>query len=358
MKNYQIVIAFLILIIISCNSGNSNKEEKKEAPQEKTLLDFINEAPNAKDFFSLVKDSSNLISLKELKTFPEFIPKSEHCKIARSSQGDLIFLYLPEKIVNNEKLSLIYVLNKDASLLDSVVLTLSDFPNSTSGFRYTLIEGKTIEFYDRTYTFDGKKKRFIEESKPIEAEKPLIYAYSESRTDISFKLKSKDKILFSYPQLKNNSWQATLIPNEGFLIDGKMYPYLFWDGLHKSEFSGKIKESGFVLEGKNILAFLEEKLTEIGLNRREITDFITYWGPRMQGNSYNFIHFLGTDEYAAEIAELEISPKPDNLFRLYMYFSPLEAPIKVKEQLLPKLKSRKGLTVVEWGGSELSIMDL
>lgn len=133
-----------------------------------------------------------------------------------------------------------------------------------------------------------------------------------------------------------------------------MYPYLFWDGLHKREISGKIKESGFVIEGKNSLAFLEEKLTEIGLNRKEITDFITYWGPRMQGNSYNFIHFLGTDEYAAEIAEIEISPKPDNLFRLYMYFSPIEAPIKVKDQLLPKLKSRKGLTVVEWGGSELS----
>ncbi len=37
-----------------------------------------------------------------------------------------------------------------------------------------------------------------------------------------------------------------------------------------------------------------------------------------------------------------------------MYFSPIETPIKVKEQVLPKLKYRKGLTVVEWGGSELS----
>jgi hypothetical protein len=69
MKNYQIILAFLTLIIISCNSDNSDKEEKKDASQEKTLLDFINEAPNAKDFFSLVNDSSNLISLKELRHF-------------------------------------------------------------------------------------------------------------------------------------------------------------------------------------------------------------------------------------------------------------------------------------------------
>ena len=363
MKTPKFLFFCVSITLICCNSPkpeNDKKIEEKivEQPKEKTLLDFINEAPNAKDFISLVKDSNNLISLKELKTFPPFIPKSENCKIARSSKDDFIFVYLPEKIVANKKLSLIYVLNKDASLLDSAALTISDIQNSSFGLSYKSIKGETIEFQNKTISFDGKEKRFVEKAKRVVVEekvaKPVIYAYSESRTDISFKIKSKDKILFSYPQLKNDSWQATLIPNEGFLVDGKMYPYLFWDGLHKREISGKIKESGFVIEGKKSLAFLEEKLTAIGLNRTEITDFITFWGPKMQHNRYNFIHFLGTDEYAAEIAELEISPKPENLFRLYMYFSPIETPIKVKEQLLPKLKSRKGLTVVEWGGSELS----
>jgi hypothetical protein len=66
------------------------------------------------------------------------------------------------------------------------------------------------------------------------------------------------------------------------------------------------------------------------------------------------VHLLSPEAYDEQIASINISPKPENLFRLYMYFSPIETPIKVKEQVLPKLKYRKGLTVVEWGGSELS----
>ena len=78
----------------------------------------------------------------------------------------------------------------------------------------------------------------------------------------------------------------------------------------------------------------------------------------MQENKYNFVHFLGTEAYDEQIASINISPKPDNLFRLYMYFRPMNSKKSVKEQLLPKINSRTGLTIVEWGGTELKAIDI
>jgi len=196
----------------------------------------------------------------------------------------------------------------------------------------------------------------IDESE-IKAEKPVIYTYSNTKTDISIALQAKGTLTFSYPLLNNNLWRGTVIPNEGIQVNGKIYPYLFWESL-SNDIPTQIQESGFVIEGKNCIAFLEEKLNLMGLNQKEITDFITYWGPRMQENKYNFIHFLGTEAYDEQIASINISPKPDNLFRLYMYFRPMNSKKSVKEQLLPKINSRTGLTIVEWGGTELKAIDI
>ena len=166
-------------------------------------------------------------------------------------------------------------------------------------------------------------------------EKPVIYAYCDRKTDISIELQVKGTLTFSYPLLNNNLWRGTVIPEEGIQVNGKIYPYLFWESL-SSDITSQINESGFIVEGKNSITFLEEKLNLMGLNQKEITDFITYWGPRMQENKYNFVHFLGTEAYDEQIASINISPKPDNLFRLFMYLRPMNNKINIKEQPLPK----------------------
>jgi hypothetical protein len=191
----------------------------------------------------------------------------------------------------------------------------------------------------------------------IEKEKPVIYAYCDRKTDISIELQVKGTLTFSYPLLNNNLWRGTVIPEEGIQVNGKIYPYLFWESL-SSDITSQINESGFIVEGKNSITFLEEKLNLMGLNQKEITDFITYWAPRMQEYKYNFVHFLGTEAYDEQIASINISPKPDNLFRLFMYFRPMNNKINIKEQPLPKVNSRAGLTIVEWGGSELKALEL
>jgi hypothetical protein len=188
------------------------------------------------------------------------------------------------------------------------------------------------------------------------AKKPVIYAYCDKKTDISIELQIKGTLTFSYPLMSNNLWNGKVIPNEGIQVDGKIYPYLFWESLY-SDIPTQVEESGFVVEGKNSIAFLEEKLNLMGLNQKEITDFITFWGPQMQENKYNFVHFTGTEAYNEQIASININPKPDNLFRLFMYFRPMNNKMSIKEQVLPKINSRAGLTIVEWGGSELKALE-
>ena len=72
----------------------------------------------------------------------------------------------------------------------------------------------------------------------------------------------------------------------------------------------------------------------------------------MENNKYNLVHF-STVEYEQE-AQLNITPKPDNLIRIMMVFKPLNSKINIKPQALIKAPVRSGFTVVEWGGQKLS----
>ena len=108
---------------------------------------------------------------------------------------------------------------------------------------------------------------------------------------------------------------------------------------------------GFVIKGSDTANFLEEKLAILGLTAREAEEFIIYWLPVLEQNSYNYIRF----ETAAEINSympLEVTPRPDTTIRVIMNYKPLNNPIVVSEQQLTT-PTRSGFTVVEWGGTEI-----
>ncbi|MCX6713336.1 MAG: hypothetical protein NTY66_03975, partial [Candidatus Vogelbacteria bacterium] len=96
--------------------------------------------------------------------------------------------------------------------------------------------------------------------------------------------------------------------------------------------------------------FLHDSLIKMGLTPKEYNEFIVFWYPKMQKNAYNLIHFAG-DEYT-DNARLEITPKPDSIQRVFMVWKGLDNPISVKPQEI-KPFTRKGFSVVEWGGEEV-----
>ena len=178
--------------------------------------------------------------------------------------------------------------------------------------------------------------------------KPAIYLYPVKETDISVKLDLHgSKLMTTYPRY-NGGWQVTAYP-DGHIVnkaDGGNYDYLFWDAVSEKQIFDLSK--GFCVKGEDTERFLREKLTYLGLNEREMNEFIVFWLPMMEHNTYNLITFQ-TDRYT-DMAELTIEPKPDTLIRVYMTTEALEAPVDIEPQELEPAE-RHGYTAVEWGGS-------
>jgi hypothetical protein len=212
---------------------------------------------------------------------------------------------------------------------------------------------------DSIKTKDGMKTPvalfFTSSEQPVMAEKPVIYMYAPDTTDVDLKLLTKTPLSFTYPQYKD-SWKVKASPS-GDIISGKsVYPYLFWEGEIEIAPTDINPSKGFVVTKENLVSFFEEKLTLMGLNQKEQTDFITYWCPRMSEYNASFVHFLFNEE-VENYAQMNITPKPDNLFRVLMTWTPSTKIVlvtDVQEQEIPSLK-RNGLSIIEWGGAELKL---
>ena len=181
--------------------------------------------------------------------------------------------------------------------------------------------------------------------------KPVIYLYPTTETVISVKLSlHTSKLSTTYPYY-DDGWNVLAKPDGSLvnLSDGTNHSYLFWDSYDDRthyDFS-----NGFCVSGSQTEAFLKDKLTYLGLSESEMNDFIVYWLPKMEHNDYNLISFQ-KDAYT-DAAELNISPKPDSILRVFMAYIPLESEIEIAPQKLDRF-NRIGYSVVEWGGAEIN----
>ena len=179
-------------------------------------------------------------------------------------------------------------------------------------------------------------------------EKPVIYLYPEAEQEIEVELDYAGELTCTYPEYQDG-WHVVAQP-DGTLVDnvtGKEYSYLFWEGKSDVEYD---LSKGYVIPGEDTAEFLEMNLNELGLNRKEANEFIVYWLPRMQENTYNLINFQ--DEVYKNVAKLEITPNPDSVLRVFMVYKPLEEKNEIEEPVLESF-DRNGFTVVEWGGTEI-----
>ena len=156
--------------------------------------------------------------------------------------------------------------------------------------------------------------------------KPVIYLYPEEKTDISVTLAYDGTLTCTYPNYKTG-WHVSAKP-DGTLTDedGQTYNYLYWEGTDSAEYD---LSHGFCVAN----------------------EFIVYWLPQMQENPYNLIAFQ-SDCYT-QVAQLDISPAPDTLLRVFMAWKPLEEKVDIPAQTLTA-PARDGFTAVEWGGSRIN----
>jgi hypothetical protein len=193
-----------------------------------------------------------------------------------------------------------------------------------------------------------KKSRPHFSTRPL-IKKPVIYLYPEENMDISVQLNIKNSQFTTiYPKFnEKNTWNVRAKPNGDILINGRTYPYLFWEA---DSYNPQETNEGFIVTKENAEQFLEEKLQILGLNEKEKTDFITFWLPKLLSNKLSLCTFQ-TKKFFENI-ELNVTPKPDSMIRVFLTIKKLDAPINIKEQKLVSVE-RKGFTVIEWGGSNL-----
>ena len=177
--------------------------------------------------------------------------------------------------------------------------------------------------------------------------KPVIYLYTESKTDVTVKLDYAGELTCTYPAYQDG-WNVSASP-DGTLTDadGQTYNYLYWEGESGADYDFS---SGYCVAGSDTAAFLENALSKLGLTRREANEVMVYWLPLMQDNPYNLIAFQ-SDVYTQN-AQLLIDPVPDTLLRVFMAWKPVGKAVEIPAQNL-SAPERIGFTVVEWGGCQV-----
>ena len=75
----------------------------------------------------------------------------------------------------------------------------------------------------------------------------------------------------------------------------------------------------------------------------------------MVNKKFAFIQFLMDQEYAADVAHIDVMPQPDHSRRIFMNFSTIDKydPDLITTPVQTSTFLRTGLTLIEWGGAEI-----
>ncbi len=207
--------------------------------------------------------------------------------------------------------------------------------------------------------------------------KPVIYLYPSKPTAVNVSFVTPMHLTTDIPTYVNG-WSVLAQPN-GILTDlqpektdcakidtakkgseyaatsclTKTYPYLYWAGRSLANEYPE-PQDGFIVERGDVASFMNAKLDEVGLTKKEKDDMLSYWLPRMLESTtpYYRIAFLQTEEMNRFIP-MNISPKPDHYYRIFLDYLPLVSKPSVSP--LPQKLVRwilQGFTAVEWGGLE------
>ncbi|QQR54410.1 hypothetical protein IPG41_04365 [Candidatus Peregrinibacteria bacterium] len=181
-----------------------------------------------------------------------------------------------------------------------------------------------------------------------ECGKPVIYLYPQKDTLVNVQV-GIDEFTKTIPTYGKKGWTVLARPNGLLtnLADRLNYPYLFWEGN-----SSETIDAGttWTLAKNDVATRLPQALKNMGLNEQETADFMEFWQPLLEAEEQPYIEFAFVGNAAMDqIAPLTVTPAPDQVIRLFMYYRGAEA--AGLDMPVYKPAARYGFTVVEWGGS-------
>jgi len=173
------------------------------------------------------------------------------------------------------------------------------------------------------------------------ARAPNLYLYAPEPTAVHVGLgfPAGGEVLVSDPPYVAGGWSVTAYPDG--LIDGHL-GYLFYEARVPGGFQ---TAEGWVLPGDDLAAAFRARLEALGLQGREVDDFVDHWTPRLAGAAAVEVY----PQDAEPRVTLDLTPRPDALRRIWLLVRPVSRARTLPEPApLPPLQ-RAGLVAVEWG---------
>jgi hypothetical protein len=173
--------------------------------------------------------------------------------------------------------------------------------------------------------------------------KPNIYLYPDHNCQLSVMIDFPlgGDIVTSVPAY-NTGWNVW-VDTAGRIND--TFEYLFYESIQPDVWQ---TDTGWVIKRNELNGFFEENLSAYGFSEHEISDFTSYWIPRL--TAFNFYEiYPQMAERINSVIRLQISTPPDNTLRLFYVIRGTNSGKHIEEPVISQNGCRSGFFVAEWG---------
>src|SRR3989338_10405429 len=178
--------------------------------------------------------------------------------------------------------------------------------------------------------------------------KPAIYLYPTKKQNVSVKVNTTGFFTLTIPDYnKLTGWDVVANPDGTIETAGNKYPYLYYESKVPDSKITKPK-NGYVVTQNELSQLFQTLLPKLGLNNKEMKEFIDYWVKALHASPYYFVGVMD-EKSIDQIEPLDINPNPNSIIRVRLYFELLDKPINIDKPVITT-PQRNGFTVVEWGG--------
>ncbi len=178
--------------------------------------------------------------------------------------------------------------------------------------------------------------------------KPAIYLYPDKSESVRVRIAPKGNILNTIPAYPANGWDVLADPNGTIHYKNNTYPYLYYEAAMPDNLLTTSTNTGYVVSYNKLSGLFASLLPALGLNPTETKQFSDYWLKALPSSPYYKVTIVPRN-LLDQISPLTINPAPQTTIRVSLNFQPLDKPDLIETPQISTI-SRKGFTVVEWGG--------
>ncbi len=187
----------------------------------------------------------------------------------------------------------------------------------------------------------------VELEETIFVDKPNVYLYPPSPTEIQVQIPAWRKITAADPAYPVEGWRVTAWPDGLLDTDAGERDFLFYElAFPPQRFQ---RDAGWCVRGNVAQATIEDAMADMGFLPNEIADFSEAWD-----GGFPKARWMTVYPQLDDLSRLNIQPEPEHLLRAW--FLVTEGCARVQAPELPAVE-RSGYHAAEWGVAFLAPLD-